>query len=135
MIKFSEIKKGDYLVGEFDGNRWEGEVTNLNKSEKQVCVDTGVQEFWFTQENLYPITLDEEQLMKLQFQKLVNEDGSVKYMKGAFRILTPEAGNFNKFEIWYRQEHRHIMHPIHLHQLQNHYHDMTNVHLTSEAFQ
>ena len=36
MIKFSEIKMGDYLMCDFEGKQWEGEVTNLNGDEKQV---------------------------------------------------------------------------------------------------
>lgn len=134
MIKFNEIKVGDYLIADNDGDKKQGEVTNLNHNEKQVCVDTGVQEFWYETEQLSAIPLDEEQLLKLKFHKQENEDGSVKYMKGAFRMLLPVKGDFSKFEIWYRDEHRHIMQPICVHQLQNHFYDMTKVHLNDEDF-
>ncbi len=40
MIKFNEIKTGDYLIADNDGDQRLGEVTNLNHNEKQVCVDT-----------------------------------------------------------------------------------------------
>jgi hypothetical protein len=43
----------------------EGEVTDLNGDEKQVCVDTGTQEFWFETNQLSPIPLDENQLLNL----------------------------------------------------------------------
>lgn len=132
MIKFNEIKVGDYLVADNDGDKKQGEVTNLNHNEKQVCVDTGVQEFWYETEQLSPIALDEEQLLRLKFQKHSNEDGTVKYMKGAFRMLLPKPGDFSHFEIWYRDERRHVMQPISLHQLQNHFYDMTKVHLNDE---
>ena len=66
MIKFSEIKVGDYLIADNDGDKKQGEVTNLNHDEKQVCVDTGAQEFWYETEQLSPIALDEDQLMKLK---------------------------------------------------------------------
>ena len=42
MIKFQEIKNGDYVLAEQDGVTWQGEVVNLNRDEKEVCVDNGV---------------------------------------------------------------------------------------------
>jgi len=134
MIKFQDIKKGDYVLARQDGTTWAGEVTNLNGDEKEICVDNGVQEFWFKPEELSPLPLDEEQLMKLNFQKEEHEDGSVKYKKGAFRILLPNKNDFSTFDVWYREEKRHILHPISVHQLQNHYLEMTKVHLTDEVF-
>ena len=134
MIKFQELKTGDYVLAEYDGKTSSGEVVGFNRDEKEVCVDDGVQEFWFKADQLKPLPLDDEQLTKLNFQKQENEDGSVKYMKGAFRILIPAKNNFSRFEVWYRDEKRQILHPIGVHELQNHYHAMTKVHLTDEAF-
>ncbi len=134
MIQFHEIKVGDYVIADNDGDKKQGEVTNLNGNEKQVCVNTGAQDFWYETEQLSAIPLDEEQLMKLKFHKLDNQDGTIKYMKGAFRMMLPAAGNFSRFEIWYRDEHRQILHPINVHQLQNHYYDMTKVHLNEGSF-
>ena len=133
MIKFSELKTGDYVLAESDGQSWTGEVTDFNHDEKEVSVFNGVQDFWFKAEDLYPLPLDENQLLKLKFQKHVNEDGSVKYLKGAFRIQTPQQDNFSNFEIWYRDEKRIMLHPISVHQLQNHYLEMTKVHLTDDV--
>ena len=135
MIKFNEIKVGDYLFADNDGDKKPGEVTNLNNNEKQVCVNTGTQDFWYETEQLSPIGLDDDQLTKLKFQKQENEDGSVKYMKGAFRMMLPAKNDFSKFEIWYRDEKRHIMQPISLHQLQNHFYEMTKVHLNHQTFE
>ena len=69
MIKFHEIKTGDYLMADNDGDRRQGEVTDLNHNEKQVCVNTGTQDFWYETEQLSPIPLDDEQLMRLKFHK------------------------------------------------------------------
>ena len=135
MIKFNEIKVGDYLIADNDGDKKQGEVTGLNHNEKQVCVNTGAQDFWYETEQLSAIPLDEDQLSKLKFQKQDNADGTVKYLKGAFRMLLPSKTDFSKFEIWYRDERRHIMQPISLHQLQNHFYDMTKVHLNNETFE
>ncbi|TDH29040.1 hypothetical protein EXU57_02910 [Segetibacter sp. 3557_3] len=130
MIKFNELKIGDLVIADFDGQKWEGEVVRLNGDEKQVCVRTEVQEFWFEREQLFPITLDEAQLFKLGFQKQENEDGSIKYSKGAFRVLLHSANDFSNFEMWYREDRRHISAPIFVHEFQNKYLQMTKVQLT-----
>lgn len=119
-------------MAEYEGQTYEGEVVNLNGDEKQVCIRDGEREYWFNAEDLKPILLDDAQLTRMNFQKQENEDGTVKYMKGVFRMMIPAKDNFSHFEIWYRDEKRQIMHPISVHQLQNHYLDMTKVHLTSE---
>jgi hypothetical protein len=41
-----------------------------------------------------------------------------------------ENGNFSNFEMWYREDRRHIAQPLTVHMLQNHYHSMTKVDLT-----
>ena len=134
MIKFHEIKKGDYLLADNEGDTRKGEVTDLNRDEKQVCVDTGIQEFWFETNQLTPIALNDQQLMNLKFTKQESVDGSVKYSKGAFRIFFPNGDNFSAMEIWYRDERRHIKHSLYVHQLQNHFHEMTKVLLDEEAY-
>lgn len=134
MIKFSEIKVGDYLVAENEGDRREGEVTNLNHANKQVCVNNGVQEFWYETDQLSAIDLSDAVLANLKFHKQLNDDGTVKYLKGAFRMLTPKEGDFSRMEIWYRDETRHIIHAIPLHTLQNHFYEMTKVHLNDGSF-
>lgn len=132
MIKFSDIKIGDFVMGEYEGKMWEGEVTRLNGDEKQVEVQTEVQEFWFEQDKIHPIPLNEEQLLKLNFKKQDNDDGSTKYMKGSFRIVVPHTGDFSHMEMWYREDKRHNPHVQFVHQLQNQYSDMTKIHLTKE---
>jgi hypothetical protein len=133
MIKFSDIKVGDFVMCEYEGKMWEGEVTRLNGDEKQVEVETEVQAFWFEQEHLFPIPLNDEQLLKLHFTKQENEDGSTKYMKGSFRIVLPIKNDFSHVEMWYREDKRHNPDVHYIHQLQNHYLDMTKVHLTKDA--
>ena len=130
MIKFGELRKGNYVLAESDGQAWQGEVNDFNHDEKEISVNNGVQDFWFKAENLFPIPVDEARLLKMNFRKVVNEDGTVKYMKDAFRLLTPKQDEFTQYEIWYRDEKRQIFEPIYLHQLQNHYMEMTKVHLT-----
>jgi len=132
MIKFNDIKIGDLVVAEYEGKIWEGEVTGLNGDEKQVCVETGVQEFWFDTEHLRPIPINDESLSALGFTKESLTDGAVKYKKESFRILLHKANDFTHFDMWYREDKRHHPDVHYIHQLQNHYLDMTKVHLTKE---
>jgi hypothetical protein len=133
MIAFHEIKIGDYVIADNDGDKKQGEVTDINGDEKQICVLCD-QEFWYELDQLSGIPLDEQQILDLKFTKELNADGSIKYLKGAFRILIHQKDNFSTFEIWYRDERRHITAPIFVHNLQNHYLEMTKVHLNDEAF-
>ncbi len=133
MIKFNEVKIGDYVMGEYEGQKWDGEVIALNGDEKQVCVQTEVQEFWFEPEHLYPIPITDESLGNLNFSKELMSDGSVKYKKGSFRIMIPKEGDFSSLEMWYREDKRHHPDVHYIHQLQNHYLQMTKIHLTTEV--
>jgi hypothetical protein len=132
MIKFHELKVGDIVLAEYEGRRSEGEVTELNGEDKEVCVETEVQDFWYTPDQLFPIPLDNAQLLKFHFEKQILDGGGVKYLKGPFRILLSGEGNFTSFEMWYREDRRHMVKPLSVHELQNHYHDMTKVDLERE---
>ncbi len=132
MINLNHLKVGDYVIAEYNSTLREGEVTNVDTDEKKVCVATDVQEFWYSAEHLHAIPLDEEQLLKLNFEKEVLESGSVKYKKGAFRLMTKTPKDFTNIEIWYREDRRQNPDVHSIHQLQNQYLDMTKVHLTRE---
>jgi len=132
MIKLNDLKEGDFVVAVYEGQQTPGYVKELNREDKEVCITTDVQDFWFKPEELFPIPLNDQEMTKLNFSRQQNDDGSVKYSKGAFRVLIPANGNFNDFEMWYREDRRHITQPIAVHELQNHYSQMTKVHLTDE---
>lgn len=133
MIPINEIKIGDYVIVEFEGTRRNGEVNNINRDDKQVCVETDVQEFWYEPEDLYPIPISDEEMLRLSFSKEVMSDGVVKYKKGSFRLVIPKANDFSTMEIWYREDRRDNPNVHSTHQLQNHYYQMTKVHLTDEV--
>lgn len=128
MIRFNELKPGDLVIAEFEGQKWEGVVKELNREDKEVCVETSVQEFWFTPEHLFPIPLSDEQMQKLGFSKVQNGSGT-KYMKDSFRVLVPNEKDFSRLEIWWREDRRELTQPISVHELQNHYYQMTKVEL------
>ncbi len=129
MIKIHELKVGDIVMADYEGQRSEGEVVGLDGEERKANIQTPVQEFWYDDKDLYPIPLDEDQLMKFHFVKEDLDGGAVKYKFGPFRILLAEKGNFSHFEMWYREDRRHISRPLSVHELQNHYHAMTKVDL------
>jgi hypothetical protein len=126
MIKISDLKAGDMVMVMEEGAEREGVVTGIQRDQNLVCVDNGVQEFWYGPGEILSIPLSEEQLLKLGFHRQDTDNG-VKYLRGPFRILIPKDGDFSNFEIWYREDHRHFHTPLTVHELQNHYLDMTKV--------
>ena len=133
MLKIGELKAGDIIKVEDEGVEREGVVAEISHEEHKALVDNGVQEFWYSPEEMHPIPLNEEQLLKLGFEKENIEGGGVKYMKGAFRLVTPKAGDFSNIEMWYREDRRHFNFPIGVHQLQNLHMEMTKVPLEMPA--
>ena len=130
MIQFHELRMGDLVQVEFAGQKSDGEVIGLNGDEKEVQVQTADQDFWYSPADLYAIPLDEAQLMQLGFERQELPGGQIKYLKGPFRILLSQKGNFSDFEMWYREDRRHMTQALSVHGLQNHYHQMTKVDLT-----
>lgn len=134
MIKISELKEGDLVMVDFEGTLMEGEVLEVNNGQKLAKVLTnGQNEFWYAGEVLNPIPLSDAALQKINFRREEQADGSVKYLKGAFRVHLDKKDDFSNISFWYREDKRHVNQTIALHQLQNYYLDMTKVHLTAEA--
>ena len=133
MLKLSELKPGDIVKVVDEGVEREGDVVEISHEEHQALVDNGVQEFWYSPEEMFPIPVDEKQLLKLGFQKQDLNGEAVKYMKGAFRIVTAKEGDFSNIEMWYREDRRHFNAPIGVHNLQNLHLQMTKVPLEKPA--
>ena len=132
MLKLGELKHGDIVKINDEGVERIGTVVSVSYEEKQALVDNGVQEFWYNLSALEPILLDENQLLRLGFERQ-DLDGGVKYLKGAFRLVTPRAGDFSHVDMWYREDRRHFNTPLYVHQLQNLHLDMTKVPLEQIA--
>ena len=134
MIKISDLKEGDLVMVDFEGTLMEGEVLEVNNGQKLAKVLTnGQNEFWYAGEVLKPIPLSDAALKKINLTREDQADGSVKYLKGAFRIHLDKPDDFSNISFWYREDKRHVNQPIALHELQNYYLKMTKVHLTTEA--
>ena len=126
MIKLSQLQQGDIVLVNSEGLMREGTVVKTDRAEHLVLVDNGIQEFWYPEHDIHPIALDEHQLLKFGFEK-EHLDGTVKYKKGAFRLVTPRPGDFSSLDMWYREDRRHFNVPIAVHELQNLHLSMTKV--------
>lgn len=126
MVKLIDLKPGDIVRVVDEGVEREGVVTDVSRDENLACINNGVQEFWFPPEQLFPIPLNEETLMMLGFERQEVAEG-IKYLRGPFRVLTPKPGDFNRLEVWYREDRRHFDEPLMVHEFQNHYLQMTKV--------
>jgi hypothetical protein len=129
MLKIGNLKAGDIVLLDDEGIVREGQVVQISHEENQALVDNGIQEFWYTPEEMTAIPLDEDQLMKLGFSK-EEENGSVKYKKDSFRLVTPRKGDFSNIEMWWREDRRHFSFPLSVHELQNLFMDMTKIQLS-----
>lgn len=128
MLKIGNLKSGDIIVVNDEGVKREGTVVSVSHEENQALVDNGVQEFWYSPEEMEAVPLDESQLLKLGFTR-EEQEGAVKYKKDSFRLVTPRKGDFSNVEMWWREDRRHFSFPLGVHELQNLYLDMTKVHL------
>ncbi len=132
MINFSELKVGDIVLAKYEEQLQEGKILQVDGETRQVCILThDDQENWYTAEELFPIPVTEEQLIKLKFRKTdqapINGNGQA-FIRGPFTVLLAQ-GDHPKITLHYRDETRNIAGSIMVHQLQNHYHGMTLFHL------
>ncbi len=127
MVKLGHLQSGDIVMVNDEGLMREGTVIHTNTEEQMALIDNGIQEFWYSPQDIYPVALDEDQLLKLGFEKEAIDGKAVKYKKGVFRLVTPVAGDFSKLDMWYREDNRHFHVPIAVHELQNLHSSMTKV--------
>ncbi len=128
MLKIGNLKSGDIIMVNDDGVKREGTVVKTSHEENQALVNNGIQEFWYSPENMEPLPLDESRLIKFGFTK-EDLDGLVKYKRDSFRVVAPKNGDFSKIEMWWREDIRNFDFPLSVHEFQNLYLDMTKVHL------
>ncbi|MGQ0739373.1 MAG: hypothetical protein ACT4OJ_09960 [Bacteroidota bacterium] len=128
MLKIGNLKSGDIIMVNDEGVVREGTVVQINREENQALVNNGVQEFWYSPEEMSSVPLDESQLLAFGFSR-EEIDGAVKYKKDSFRLVTPKKGDFSNVEMWWREDRRHFSFPLGVHELQNLHLGMTKIHL------
>ena len=126
MLKILHLKQGDIIGIDDAGVMREGTLINISREENQALVDNGIQEFWYSPEEMHPLPLNENHLLRLGFTK-EETDGIVKYKKGSFRLVTPIKGDFSNIEMWWREDRRHFGNSLGVHELQNLHLDMTKI--------
>lgn len=128
MIKFNELKQGNWILVLNEGTWMEGVVRHVNADDGgQIEVETGVQRAWYTQEEVQALPLSEHYLLKLGFEKETMESGNIKFKFGPFRVLSGPTLRFTDFLMWYREEKSHIKYPMTVHQFQNLYEQMVKI--------
>lgn len=126
MLKLGELKPGDIISVNDDGVVREGTVVKVSYEDHKALVNNGIQDFWYTTEEMTSIPLDERQLTNLGFTR-EEQNGAVKYKKDSFRLVTPRGGDFSNIEMWWREDRRHFDFPLGVHELQNLHLSMTKV--------
>ncbi|MEC5142663.1 hypothetical protein [Chitinophaga sp. 212800010-3] len=132
MINIHDLKSGDTVITNYGGTEREGKILQVDHEDKKVLVATGDNELWYDLDNLVPIHLTEDTLLKLQFHKdeaASSAAGGTLYVRGPFSVRWFENGHNPLLQLHYRDETRSLTEPITLNELQNHYHGMTNFHL------
>ena len=128
MLKLGDLKQGDIVHLNDDGVQREGTVVRVSHEDRQALIDNGIQEFWYNLDEISPIPLDENQLLRLGFtREEMNGSDAVKYKRDSFRLVLPKKDDFSNIEMWWREDRRHFNFPLGVHDLQNLYHDMTKV--------
>jgi hypothetical protein len=128
MLKIGNLKSGDIVMLNDEGMARQGTVVDVSQEQNQALVNNGIQEFWYSPEDMTAVPLDESQLMKFGFIK-EEENGAVKYKLDSFRLVTPKKDDFSNIEMWWREDKRHFGFALGVHELQNLYLDMTKIHL------
>lgn len=131
MLKLSELKEGDIVMVDFEGQMRVGDVMEVSKGDKKVRVAHEENEFWYDMDHVFAVPTDEPHLLELGFIKVLNDqtDGDL-FERGPFSVQVIKKGNDQHYLLHYRDETRHILDLRFLHQLQHHYKGMTNFELT-----
>lgn len=129
-MKLTEVKEGDIVVADFEGQKRVGDVLEVSRGDKKALVAHGENEFWYDMADIYAVPLDHEILEELGFKKAEDQSGGLSYERGPFTLQYVASENDRYNLLHYRDETRHVHNMQYLHQLQHHYKGMTNFELT-----
>ena len=131
MLKLTELKEGDIVMVDFEGQMRVGDIMEISFGDKKARVAHGENDFWYDFDHILAVPFDEPHLVELGFRKVegVNRDGDL-YERGPFSVQVVRNGQDRHYLLHYRDETRHIHDLKYLHQFQHHYKGMTNFELT-----
>lgn len=122
MLTISELKIGDIVRADFEGQFRIGEIEEINAVIHKALVHHGENDLWYHLNDLYAVPIREDHLVEFGFLKSPDEQ---KWVRGPF-TLTFLPDEENSAILHYRDETRYVHDLRFMHQLQNHYQSMTN---------
>ena len=64
MLNINELRKGDYVLAKNLGDIFEGEVYDISRPHRMVCVADKINRYWYKLADILDISLDERQLFR-----------------------------------------------------------------------
>jgi hypothetical protein len=126
MLKLTELKAGDIVLADFEGQMRVGDVLDVSWGDKKALIAHNESEFWYEINNIYAVPLDHDILTELGFSRANGNTTGTVYQRGPFTLEIVDNGQDNHSLLHYRDETRHVHGLKYLHQLQKHYKGMTN---------
>ena len=130
MLKLTELKAGDIVLADFEGQYRVGDVLDVSWGDKKVLVAHDESEFWYDMTHIYAVPLEDSILLELGFSRENGSTNGTVYQRGPFTLEFINNGQDAHGLLHYRDETRHVHGLKYLHELQNHYKGMTNFELT-----
>ena len=130
MLKLTELKSGDIVLADFEGQLRVGDVLDVSYGDKKALVAHDESEFWYDLNNIYAVPLEDGILSELGFAKSNGNPNASVYQRGPFTLEWVNNGEDAHSLLHYRDETRHVHNLKYLHELQNHYKGMTNFELS-----
>lgn len=130
MMKLTDVKAGDIVIADFEGQKRVGDVLEISRGDKKALVAHGENEFWYDMSHIYAVPLEHEILTELGFKKSNGQEGGLSYERGPFVLQYIVTHEEPLNLLHYRDETRYVHNMHYLHQLQHHYRAMTNFELS-----
>lgn len=133
MIHLHDLKAGDWVLADYEGNRYEGSAEELSYEKVYIRIAFNDHLNWYDPKELEPVPLTEEQLVSFGFVKSTDPIMGGKgeaWIRGPFKVIYPEKNNTQHIILECLPEQpRELKQGLMVHELQHHYHGMTKVFL------
>jgi hypothetical protein len=126
MLKLNELKAGDIVLADFEGQKRVGDVIEVSRGDHKARIAHDETEYWYDLNDVYAVPLDDAILTELGFTQAESGADGILYVRGPFSLQLVTAGEDKHSLLHYRDETRHVHNLTYLHELQNHYKGMTN---------